>query len=170
MGLKKLVKKVTSSAPAKLAKKMVTVQAGIATAGLVKPSVLGIKSKSAQKLYRTTGKVTKIAVAAGAVAVGGAGLAGAGPLAPVLGGFFGKSADQGGGVTVTSLAEKMKSFTDGGEAGSSLELVRDDQQQVLDARPFDFASPMQGIRSKMPLILGGVGLLGLGWFFLRRGK
>lgn len=68
--VKKVVKPVTKplSKVAKpvvsLVKKAATVQAGIVTAGLIKPQALGIKSASAQKLYTTTGTVTKVVGAA----------------------------------------------------------------------------------------------------------
>lgn len=59
----KVAKKVTKPVVS-VVKKAATVQAGIVTAGLIKPQALGIKSASAQKLYTTTGTVTKVVGAA----------------------------------------------------------------------------------------------------------
>lgn len=73
--LKKLKKRVV-----KVARKVVVAKAGIVTGGLIKPKILGIKSKGAVKLYRKTGKIAKIGAAvAGAVVFGPALLAAVGP-------------------------------------------------------------------------------------------
>jgi len=59
-GLLKKIKKV--------ARKVVAGQAGLLTLGLVKPKLLGIKSKSSQKIFKKTAKIGRIAaVVVGAV-------------------------------------------------------------------------------------------------------
>lgn len=53
----------------KIVRKVVTVQAGIVTGGLIKPKLLGIKSKGAVKLYKKTGKIARVVAIAAGVAV-----------------------------------------------------------------------------------------------------
>lgn len=185
MGFKKLFKSVRKTSVGKLAGKMAAVQAGIVTAGLVKPKVLGIKSKSNQTIFKTTGKVTRgVAIAAGAtfaavgapVALGGAGVGSGGLFAGdggPLAGLFGKAATQGGGTTSTGLAEKMKSITEGGEIGASPELVRNIQENDAELRGFErpslAASLGEMVQANLPLILGGLALFA-GVVFLWRRK
>lgn len=178
-GLKKTVSKVKDSSVGKLATKMAVVSAGVTTAGLVKPQVLGIKNKSSQNLYDNTGKVVKTAaIATGAtfaavgapVALGGAGVGSGGLFASAggpLAGLFGKAATQGGVAPTTSLAQRMKDFTTGGEMGFTTQIVRTEQDAFI--RDFDGPTVSEAIKSNIPLILAGVALIG-GGFLLLRGK
>jgi hypothetical protein len=184
MPLKKLIKKVRKTSVGKLAGKMVAVNAGIVTAGLVKPKVLGIKSQSNQRIFKTTGKVTRgVAIATGAtfaavgapVALGGAGVGSGGLFAGAggpLAGVFGKAATQGNGATSTGLAERMKSITEGGELGASPELVRNIQENDAELRGFEMpsmaASLGEMIQANLPLVLGGLALITSVVFLWRR--
>jgi hypothetical protein len=60
----KVIQKVTSKGPLKAVKKVLrattAATVAVATAGLVKPKFVGIKSKVGKKIYRTVGTATKI--------------------------------------------------------------------------------------------------------------
>jgi len=164
MALKKLIKGVRKTSVGKLAGKMAAVQAGVLTAGLVKPKALGIKNDQNQKIFRVTGNVTKVVGAT----VLAAGAGGVGPAA----GLFGKAAAQGGGATSTGLAEKLKSFTEGGEIGTSPELVRNIQENDSELRSFEMpsfaASLAEMVQANLPLVLGGLALFAGAVFLWRR--
>lgn len=176
--VKKAVGKVKDSSVGKLATKMTVVSAGVATGGLVKPQLIGIKNKSSQNLFDNTGKVVKgAAIAAGAtfaavgapVALGGAGVGSGGLLAGAggpLAGLFGKAATQGGVAPTTSLAQRMKDFTTGGEMGFTPQIVRTEQDAFI--RDFDGPTVSETIKSNIPVILAGVALIGGGFLLLRR--
>lgn len=168
-----MIKRFRKSSVGKLAGKMAAVQAGVLTAGLVKPKVLGFKSRSTQRTFKTTGKVTRgVAIGTGLtfaafgapVALGGAGVG--------AGGLFGKAMTQGGGITSTGLAERMKSFTEGGELGASQELIRNIQENDAELRSFErpsiAAALIEMVRANLPLVLGGLALVGAVFLWSRK--
>lgn len=166
MAFKKLVKRLRKTSAGKLAGKVAAVQAGVVTAGLVKPKVLGIKSDRNQKIFRVTGNVTKVAAAV----VLGAGAAGVGPAAGLATKFgIGNVNAPGGAGTGSGLARDLKFFTEAGESGLSTEVVRNDQEGEADVRAFEVPTSGQFLNQNWPLILGGLALVG-GLVWVGRGK